>query len=256
MHFTALDYTFEAVGFIGHSMLLYILRFQRITRQFPLFTAFVVFQLVRTAIFIPIQLAGARSAYYYVYYVLNIFDVFFTAGVIYGIAHSVFRPLGYWAPDVRSRGMVLFSLAIAVAVGVTAQIQPPVALLIQKTVFRANFFVALLMVELFAIIMAESSRAGLAWRHHVRCIADAFAVYSIVFLAAEWGHSHYGVNSFIYQQFAHARIAAYWLALVYWIVMLWWLPQPERPASSADAMKAMFDRHHKLEDQTREAGRG
>lgn len=239
MHFTALDYVFEAAGFIGHSVLLYVLLYRRAARQFPLFAAFVVFQMVRTAILLPIQLSGARAAYYYAYYALDVFDVAFTAAVVYGIVASVFRPLGYWAPDVRVRGIVLSSLAITFAIGVTAQIHPPVTLTIQSTVFRANFFVAILMVEVFAIIIAESSRAGLAWRHHIRCVTDAFAIYSIVFLATEWGHSHYGAGSAIYQRFAHARIAAYWLALLYWIVMFW-LPKPKGKMVNPETIWTMF----------------
>jgi len=239
MHFTVLDYTLQAAGFVGHGVLLWVLFARRLVRRFPQFAAFVFFQLARTLILVPIMLTHSYWPYFYVYEVLNIADVGFSFAVIYGIGGSVFRPLGVWAPDVRRKVVLFISTGLVVAAVLTLQTHPPDDLLIDKIVDRGEFFVSVLMIELFAMIWILSSSAGLAWRHHVRCIADAFAVYAAVFVAIQWLHSADGSESPVYIWITRFRILIYFLMLLYWIVTLA-IPEPVRRAIPPGQRSAIF----------------
>gem|GEM_PF-4944591 len=226
-------------------MLLRVLWARSFVRQFPRFTAFVIFQLVRPLVLVPILVLTARSTYFYAYHVFNALDVGFTFAVIYGIGSSVFRPFGVWAPDVRNRVLLLVAGGVIVAAILTAQINPPAVLLIHKITIKGEFFAALLMLELFAIILLVSSSAGLAWRHHVRNIADAFAVYSIALALVEWAHSYYGAANPVYAHFSRARVVIYLLALAYWNMTLW-MPEPARTEVTAESREAIFSLHSRL----------
>ncbi len=245
MHFTPLDFVFQGIGFVGHCMLLRVLIVRRFVRQFPRFTAFVIFQLVRTLVLVPILVMTARWTYFYAYHVFNVLDVVFTFAVIYGIGSSVFKPFGVWEPDVRSKVLLLMAGGVVVAAILTAQINPPATLLVHKITIRGEFFVAILMLELFAIILLVSSSAGLAWRHHVRNMADAFAVYSIALALVEWAHSYYGARNPVYAYFSRARVVIYLLALCYWNVTLWF-PEPSRTEVTTELREAIFSLRSQL----------
>jgi len=253
MHFTVLDYTLQAAGFVGHGVLFWILLARRLARQFPQFVAFVIFQLARTLILIPIMLTHSYWPYLYAYEILNIADVGFSFAVIYGIGSSVFRPLGVWAPDVRGKVALFIAAGVIVAAALTLQTHPPDDLRVDRIVDRGEFFVSVLMLELFAMIWILSSSAGLAWRHHVRRIADAFAVYSAVFVAIQWLHSSDGSESPAYIWITRFRILIYFLVLLYWIVTLFF-PEPARCAIPAAQRAAIFSLRGQLAQRLRRIG--
>lgn len=239
MHLTVLDYTLQAAGFVGHAVLLWILLTRRLARQFPQFAAFIIFQLARTLILVPIMLTHSYWPYFYAYEILNVADVGFSFAVIYGIGSSVFRPLGVWAPDVRRKVVLFIAAGVVVAAVLTLQTQPPDNLSIDRIVDRGEFLVSVLMLELLAMIWILSSSAGLAWRHHVRRIADAFAVYAAVYVAVQWLHSSHGSESPAYRLITHYRICIYFLVLLYWIVTLA-IPEPVRRTIPSGERFAIF----------------
>jgi hypothetical protein len=96
---------------------------------------------------------------------------------------------------------------------------------------RVNLFSAALLSELFVSMIALSVTVGLPWKTHITRIAQGLGFYSIIDVAVEAAHSHFGLgrDTRIYDDLSHARIAVYLVCTMYWIVMLWQeAPQPRK----------------------------
>src|SRR5258705_12103426 len=101
MHLTGLDLLFWVAGFVGHVILMFVLWLRHRAKVFPMFTALIGLNVVRTIALALIQLYGTRRGYFDTYWSLAILDVALQLGVVYEMASRVFRPLGKWASDVR-----------------------------------------------------------------------------------------------------------------------------------------------------------
>jgi hypothetical protein len=233
MHLTGLDFLFWAVSFVGHLALLFVLWFRRRALAFPLFTALITANVVRTITLYFIFLLGATRTYFYVYWSLAIVDILLQLGVVYEIAASIFRPLGSWAKDVRLSFVWLVSLSIAIATGLTWLASPPARLWVQELVLKGNLFSAALMSELFVALIALSVTVGLPWKAHVAKIATGLGTYSLIDFVIEIGQSYFGLSqdTTAWDNLAHIRIAVYIGCVVYWIVSLWQDAPPPRELS-------------------------
>lgn len=227
MHPTDLEFALQAAGFAGHVLLLFVLLSRRLASRFRWFTAFVCFEVGRSLVLFSVEIHLVRVSYFALYWTLALVDYFLTLAVIYETARSVFRPLGVWAKDVRRKLFGWIGGGIAFAVWITYEVSPPTRSAYQTLVIKGDFFISIVMLELFTIIMVISSDAGLVWRHHARNIADALAAYSILIVVVDWAHNYSGSDPAVYAWLAQARTVAYFIVLLYWIVTLW-LPEPPR----------------------------
>jgi hypothetical protein len=239
MHPTDSEFALQAAGFAGHVLLLFVLLLRRLAGRFPWFTAFVCFEVGRSLVLFPAEIHLIPVPYFAFYWALAVVDYFLSLAVIYEIAWSVFRPLGVWARDVRTKLSGWIGAGIAFAVWITYEASPPTRSAYQTLVIKGDFFIGIVMLELFTILMVISSDAGLVWRHHARNIADALAAYSIVIVVVDWAHNYYGSNPAIYAWLSTARIIAYLMVLVYWIVTLW-LPEPPRKCVTPEMRTKIF----------------
>jgi hypothetical protein len=223
MHLTGLDLLFWVVGFGEHLTLLMVLGIRRRFRTFPLFTAFIFSNMVRTVALYTISVYGTKANYFYSFWSLGILDTVLQLSVVYEMYSLTFRPLGAWARDVRGAFVWLVTISVAVAAGLSWLAAPHARLWMQVVVIRGNLFSSACMSEFFVGMVVLAVKAGLPWKNHVARISQGLGVYSIIDVLIEAGHSYFGVgrNTQTYATLSHIRIATYLSCVVYWIIMLW-----------------------------------
>ena len=230
MPLTNLDLLLWVAGFLGHVALLLVLLWRRRARTFPIFTALIVLNVIRTIVLFVINRKGTKAEYFYTFWSLAFADVVLQFGVVYELASKVFRPLGEWASDIRPRLAVLVAASLGFALLVTWIPKPQSQFWMQVLLLKGSFFSAALMSELFVGMMALSSIAGLNWSSHVAKIATGLAFYSVATLVFETINTVFGLtgNDRRYDQLSRLRMVLYLCCVMYWIVSLWRKEPPAR----------------------------
>lgn len=230
MQLTVLDQSLWAATFAEDLLLLFVLLFRRGAHKFPVFTALISLDIVRTIALFLIGHSGSRAAYFYTYWSLALVDVLIQLGVLYRIASHVFRPAGRWARDAVRGLIALVVVSLAMATFLTWLPSPVAILPLQVVLLKGNFFSALWLSELSVGIFALSVRAGLSWTTHVARIMQGFVAYVLCTLALETARTYFGVTqgSRAYDDLSHVRIFAYLLCMTYWIFTLWRNAPPPR----------------------------
>ncbi len=208
MPLTNLDLLLWVAGFLGHLALLLILLLRRRARMFPVFTTLIVLNVTRTVVLFLINRGGTKAAYFYTFWSLAFADVALQFGVVYELASKVFRPLGEWASDIRTRLAVWVACSLGFALLLTWIPHPQSRFWMQVVLLKGSFFSAALMSELFVGMMALSSIAGLSWSSHVAKIAKGLALYSVATLVFETANTSFGLtgNDRIYGQLSRLRM--------------------------------------------------
>lgn len=228
MHLTGVDLLFWAAGLVAHLILLSVLLVRRRFREFPVFTTFIVTNILRTTVLYCVGHYGSKATYFYTFWSFGVLDTLLQLAVVYELYSLTFRPLGTWASDVRQAFRWLAAMTIAVAAGLTWLAAPHAVIWEQFVVIRGNFFSSVCMSELFVGMIALSARAGLPWKTHVARISQGLGLYSIVDILVEAGHSYFGVLGQSYTTLSHVRMSAYLICVGYWILMLWRNAPPTR----------------------------
>ena len=223
MHLTGLDLLFWAAGFGAHLILLSVLLVRHRYRQFPIFTAFIFMNVLRTIALYFTESLGTKATYFYTFWSFGLLDTLLQISVVYEMYALTFRPLGTWARDTRAQLKWLTMLAVLVAAGLTWLAAPHARLWMQVAVIKGTFFSSVLMTELFVGMMALSVKAGLPSKTHVARISQGLGLYSAVDVVVEAAHSYFGVGHgvHIYTTLSQVRMTAYLVCVGYWIVMLW-----------------------------------
>jgi len=87
-----------------------IMYWRKLHRQFPIFFAYILFQVVQFAILFPIYRWGSSTNYFYAYWISAIICWIFGFKIVHEVFSDVFRPF----PAVQSVGMVMFRWAAPV----------------------------------------------------------------------------------------------------------------------------------------------
>jgi hypothetical protein len=230
MPLTNLDLLLWAAGFFGHLVLVLVLLLRGRARTFPIFTALIVLNVTRTIVLFLINREGTKAVYFYTFWSLGFADVALQFGVVYELASRVFRPLGEWASDVRTRLAAWVAISVCIALLLTWIPKPQNRFWMQVIFLKGSFFSAALMSELFVGMMALSSVAGLSWSSHVAKIAKGLAVYSVATLVFETANTCLGFKGTdrIYDELSRIRMVLYLCCIMYWIVSLWRNAPPPR----------------------------
>lgn len=227
MHLSHLDSFFWLSGLMGHAALLFVLLYRGRTRSFPMFTALIANNILKTITLYLIYPRGHAKGYSYVYFYtywgFAALDVLLQLAVAYEIASKVFRPLGVWASDLRRHLIGLIGFSFAVAIGLTWLCSPRTYGWREALVIRGSLFSAALLAELFVGMTVLSVTAGLPWKTHEARIAQGLGIYSVFCIVVEAGNSYFGMangttTSMILTQ---ARMALYLVCLGYWIMTLY-----------------------------------
>ena len=239
-----LDSLLWAAGLFGNVLLLAVLVLRHRASHFPFFTAFLAGGILRTLVLIQLAHHYVARTYFLSYWSLAILvDVVLQLGVVYETAGHVFRPLGHWAPDAR-RGMTWLIAGSLFTAGVLTWLATPVSLLWQQSlVQKGNFFISILMSELFIGMVMLSVTVGLPWRTHVARIAQGFGAYAIFDLALQAGHALYGSEYLARVDLILTKAGKtfYLGCMAYWVVTLWQdAPAPrELPEAARQHLRAL-----------------
>lgn len=223
MRLTGLDLLLWAASFSGHVALLSVLWVRGRARLFPVFTAFISLNVIRTVALFFIQRYGTAIHYFYIFWSLGIVDVAFQLGVVYELGFYIFRPNGQWIVGLRRHLALWIVSSVTIAMGISWIATPETKLWVQTLVIKGSFFSAALLSELFVGMIVLSATARLPWGTHVTKISQGLGIYSIVTLVLETARTYFGVakNNQTYSELSHLRIAVYLACLLYWIVTLW-----------------------------------
>jgi hypothetical protein len=223
MPLTNLDLLLWVAGFLGHVALLFVLLRRGRARTFPIFTALIVSNVIRTMVLFVINSKGTKAEYFYTFWTLAFADVLLQFGVVYELASKVFRPLGKWPSDIRPRLAVLVAGSVGVALLLTWIPKPQSQFWMQVVLLKGSYFSAALMSELFVGMMALSSVAGLSWSSYVAKIAKGLAFYSVATLVFEAVNTSFGLtgNDRLYGELSQLRMVLYLGCVLYWIASLW-----------------------------------
>jgi len=223
MYVRGLDAVLWAVGFCAHIVLLAVLVFRGRARRFPVFTALIGANVIRTIVLYCILRYGGKNAYFYAYWTLAILDVSLQLGIVHEMARHVFKPLGRWASDVRSRLLWLVSASLLVAASLTWLGTPQSTDWREAFVVQGGFFSATLMSQLFVGMIALSTIAGLPVKDHTARISQGLGVYSLVCILIEVIDTVLGSKTgpSIRLTLTHLRMGVYLCCVTFWTVMLW-----------------------------------
>ena len=257
MHLKSLDLFFWALGLFGHCVLLAVLWLRHRATYFPIFTALITTNVVRTIVLYCILHFGSSESYFYVFWSFGFLDVTLQLAVVYELSRHVFRPLGTWAPDLRRSFVILAGASLLIASVLTWLATPATRTLRSAIVIRGNFFSSALMSELFVAMIVLSVTADLPWRTHIAGLAQGFGVYSIFGILTESAHSYFGTGKHAYALISQVRISLYCLCIAYWIFVLARdEPQPRKlPEEVRLEIRALQKRATMLLQSFRQLGR-
>lgn len=231
MQLTLATQTLWAAGFIELAALFLVLLLRSRWRTFPIFTAWIGFQTLRTILLYAAWHSESHAAYALVYWIAVVLDLGFQIAIVFELTRVVLKPTGTWVHDARKMFLLLALAGTLIAAFAAYGVSPARPNNLGDWVEKGNLFAAMLNAQLFAAMALASTRLGLAWRHHVMAIASGWALWAIVGLFVEAAYSYFG-------SFWHGvpldqiRILAYQVVTIYWTINLW-LPEPaQRKLSS------------------------
>jgi len=204
-----------------------IMFWRRLHRTFPVFFAYIVFQVVNFLILFPIYRSGSIMPYFYAYWISAAISVAIGFKVIHEIFLDVFRPYH----TLKDMGTVLFKWAalvmLLVAMVVTAASQAGTDPLTEAVIIGQRC-VRVIQCGLILFLLGFSKYLGVSWRQHSFGIALGFGGFASVELFGlalfSGGHIHSHPLSLI-------NTSAYTVAILVWIGYAW-LKTTSREASA------------------------
>ncbi len=222
MHLSSLDRLLWALALILHCVLLAVLFGRHRAARFPVFTSLIAFDVLRSAVLFFVLRRGSVTHYFYAYWTAALVDVALQFAIAWELATHVFRPLGFWAPDVRRGFAALLGVGLVIDAGLTWLANPATSTLRSALVVRGDFFASVLLSEIFVAMTALSVTLGLPWRTHVSRIAQGFGTFALFGILSDAALTWFGTsgNGAGATMVSHLKIEFYLLCLCYWIITL------------------------------------
>ncbi len=202
-----------------------IMVWRKLHRTFPVFFAYIVFQLFDFGIMFPIHQSGNYDLYFYAYWVGSGISLAIGFKVIHEIFLNVFRPYH----TLRDLGTVLFKWAALVmlfAAIVVAAASPADQSPIVQAVTTVERCVRVVQCGLVLFLLFFSRYLGVSWRQHSLGIILGFGGFASVELAAIALYAGGQINN---------RMAGLINAGAYTFAILTWLGYALQKAPSRDA---------------------
>ena len=221
MKLTGLDCFVWAAGFAGHLLLLCLLLSRSTSVRFPMFTALIGFNVVRTALLCYLHSLGI-SVYFYSYWSLALVDTLLQLTVFVEVALKIFRPSGMFSSDIKKPLLSIAPCSVCVAAFVALLALPPVQDVEQAIVIRGELFSTVMMSQLFVGLLVLSVTSGFAWKTEVGVIAKGLGVFSTLSLSLQGLKAIYGAMHAqqLFKMFSQIQVFLYLACLTYWIVGL------------------------------------
>src|SRR5579863_9133502 len=157
---------------------------RRLQRSFPVFFAYIVFQVLNFLVLFPIYRAGSTAAYFDAYWISKAISLAIGFKVIHEVFLDVFRPYH----TLKDLGTVLFKWAalvmLLVALVVAASSPASSRLPITQAVITVQRCVRVIQCGLILFLLVFSRYLGVSWRQHSFGIALGFGGFASVELVA------------------------------------------------------------------------
>jgi len=232
MNPSVLDWLLFATTTLGSVVLLAVLIFRCRWKHFPVFTAFVSFEIVQTLVLYLFFQYGSYGLYRKAYWTSILIEFVFELGIIIEIARIVLRPTGTWVRDARKQFILWGTLGILIAAALPFMVTPPAATFLQRLEVRGDLFTSLVICELIAVVTRTSLSLGLGWRSHVMALGNGWTAWAVVAILVDGLHSYFGA-SLHFRDLEHVRMLAYLTTIAYWTVHFW-VEEPVRQSISPD----------------------
>ena len=191
---------------------------RKLTATLPVFSAYTVFELVRTCALLWLALTGPHHGvgYAQVFWMTELVDVALSFSVLRELYREFFREY----EGLRRLGTLLFRwcavvlLAVATVLALTGPANGPH---IAKTLLVIDRSVAFLQTGLLLVLFVFASYFGLGWRKVVFGIAAGFGLYGSMQLATVTIQSHFGATN---AALALIEVGSYDCALLIWLSYL------------------------------------
>lgn len=245
MTLSALDKVLWAASLIGHAALACVLLVRRRWREFPVFTSFVIYQVLSTVLLFLVHEYGTRRGYFLTYWTTGFGDYAFQVAVIYEIARDVLRPTGRWVQEAQRSFFLWGGFGLVVATTLALQLGQPQSKGLDLWDARVTVFTSMLTCELFLAMSAAANRLGLQRRSYVVALGLGLTVWSCVSLVEDFAHAALGWNR-DFGLSSHAHELVYLLVLAYWIVVFW-LPEKARAPLSPEMRAYLLALHDRVQ---------
>jgi hypothetical protein len=202
---------------------------RKLHRTFPVFFAYVVFQVLNFLILFPIYKFGSTTAYFYAYWISMAISLAIGFKVIHEIFLDVFRPYH----TLKDLGTVLFKWAalvmLLVAVVVTASSNGAQDSPLVQAVIIGQRCVRVMQCGLILFLLVFSRYLGVSWRQHSFGIALGLGGFATVDLV---GMALFSGGQIRPHMVSLINTTAYSLAIFVWIGYAVWKTIPrDAPAN-------------------------
>ena len=243
MKFTLLENVLWIAGFIANLCLASILLGKSYAKSFPIFTSFVIYQIIETVALFSIHKTGNRHAYFLTYWGSAIGGYVFQLALVYEIARHVLRPAGRWIRKARNSFFVWSSIGLLTAGLFTLMLPFTGKASTELWLIRSSILTSLLTCEVFLALSVTANQLGMQWRTHIMAMGEGLTIWAVVALLGDLGHFVSGWDPDA-RGFVDAQSSAYVATVVFWVVSF---ARPERerePLSPeiADRLHALHDR--------------
>jgi hypothetical protein len=210
---------------------------RRLHRAFPVFFAYIVFEVLNFLVLFPIYRFGSTTAYFYAYWISAAISLAIGFKVIHEIFLDVLRPY----PNLKDLGTLLFKWAalvmLLVAAVVTAASPAGTDTPLAQAVIIVQRCVRVIQCGLILFLLFFSRHLGVSWRQHSFGIALGFGGFASVELVGlalfSGGQIHPPTLSLI-------NTISYSITLLAWIGYAW-SKTTAREASSTLLMSQRWD---------------
>jgi hypothetical protein len=214
---STLDYGLWIAGFVGHLALLATLLARGGARTFRVFTARVLYLIVKTIALYAIHRNGSTALYARAYWLLAGGDYILQVGIILELAAVITRSAGVWLKRGLRQSFLWAGGGMLAAAVVAIAISPPNQTGLDLWSTRADLFMSIVTCELFVAMAAAVNRLRLPWTSEAMAIGQGLTVWALVVLAGQVAQLAMGWPADM-AIFDYIREFIYLGTLVFWTV--------------------------------------
>lgn len=222
---TDVDSLMWVVGFVATIILVATLVRRGLHRTFPIFTAYLVFQLATdpAMYWVHSQMPGL---YFNFYFIVNVTDYLFQLCVLWEIGLNVIGPVKRSLPRVIYWVLGGLLAMIAAVTAIIAIYSTPHWLTnLDLLLAKLNLGMSLLRMGVFVAIALSAQLLGIGWRNHVLQLATGLAFYSALSVVVTTAQSRDSLRP-LFHPLAEIEVAGYLGTLAFWI---WSFVKEEAP---------------------------
>jgi len=172
VQFTNLENVLWAGGLLSNCALLAVLLLKKVAAEFPVFAAYIAFQVVETFALFGVANRGSNHAYFITYWAFGAVDYAVQIAIIFELARDVLRPTGSWIQDARRSFLSWSAVGTLAAMAMAFAIHPPGRTGLELWSIRSSIFTSFLTCELFLAMSMAANRLGLPWRSPVMALGQ------------------------------------------------------------------------------------